>query len=129
MPWHAANAHAGFSTVKPLLPVSDVHSSLAVDQQEHDPESTLALARRLLSLRRSSVALRRGALHMLAADAGWLVFERSVDRQRLLCVFNISADEASWQPDSHAAWRIVARVGGGTQWLLPRLSGLIAELR
>jgi alpha-glucosidase len=127
MPWIAAQANAGFSSVKPWLPVSSEQARLAVDQQNLSPASMLTLARRLLAYRSHSEALRCGALRLLNADGGWVIFERSMGRQRLLCVFNLGAESTSWQPDDHNEWRIVERVGGGSKWLLPKYSGLIAE--
>ncbi|WP_300581376.1 alpha-amylase family glycosyl hydrolase, partial [uncultured Pseudoalteromonas sp.] len=42
MPWDAADAEqAGFSTVKPWLPVGDAHKSVAVNTQDQDKDSIL----------------------------------------------------------------------------------------
>ena len=127
MPWKSSAAHAGFSTVKPWLPIGADHVALAVDRQEADAASQLALTRRLLDLRRKSAALRVGSLRVLEASKALLVFERRSGDQDLLCVFNLGAEAHRWQPRDVANWRVIEQVGGANTWTLPPLSGLIAE--
>jgi alpha-glucosidase len=126
MPWRSSEANAGFSTVAPWLPVSPEHFALAVDRQQADPGSQLALTRRLIALRRGSVALRAGALHFIEA-ADLLVFERVSTGQRFLCVFNLGLSAREWQPGSGGEWQTIESVGGCKDWSFPPLSGLIAR--
>ncbi|HTD75721.1 MAG TPA: DUF3459 domain-containing protein [Steroidobacteraceae bacterium] len=127
MPWQSSAAHAGFSTAAPWLPVGPEHVALAVDRQEHDPDSQLALTRRLLGLRRHSAALRLGSLRFLDAPADFVVFERVSAENRLLCAFNLGMTQRDWRPDVDHAWQIIEAVGGAKEWNLPALSGLIAR--
>jgi alpha-glucosidase len=95
MPWTAANASAGFSTSPDTwLPVDDAHRPLAVDRQEGDPLSMLAFTRRLIALRRGSVALREGTATVVDAPDGVLAFEREAEGERVLCVFELAGQEA-----------------------------------
>jgi alpha-glucosidase len=89
MPWAANMANAGFSTVEPWLPVPAVHASHAVDLQNADPNSVLAIARQLLALRRSSAALRLGDFKPLDLPAPLLGFERILGDDRVQCYFNL----------------------------------------
>jgi alpha-glucosidase len=127
MPWRADEPNAGFSTAKPWLPIGGEHVALAVDRQERDANSQLALTRRLIALRRQSDALRTGSMRVLEASEALLAFERKSARQELLCVFNLGAAAQRWQPPQPDRWRVIASIGAPQGWLLPRFSGLIAE--
>ncbi|MBV8785012.1 MAG: DUF3459 domain-containing protein, partial [Gammaproteobacteria bacterium] len=128
MPWLRGAPHAGFSRTRPWLPVPPGHAPLAVDAQEQDPQSMLALARRLIELRQRSSALRAGALRILEASETRLSFERSAAGQRLLCVYNLG-DGAGEMPPPPGNWRVLAAVNGATLTALPAWSGYIATLR
>jgi len=127
MPWRSSAAHAGFSTVAPWLPVSPEHFALAVDRQQHDADSQLALTRRLIGLRRRSGALRVGQLRFIDAPTDLLVFERSCAGNTLLCAFNLGLSLRNWRPDLEHAWQIIESVGGAAEWSFPPLSGLITR--
>jgi alpha-glucosidase len=91
MPWTAAPHNAGFSTaLETWLPVAAAHVPLGVAEQEGDPDSMLNFTRRLIALRRASAALTRGEARILAAGAGVLAFERTLGRERVLCVFELA---------------------------------------
>lgn len=95
MPWQGGAPHAGFGTVEPWLPVGHGHAELAVDRQEADPRSTLAVARRLIALRRAEPALRTGSLRFLDLPEPLLGFERLNGARRIRCVFNVSSQPVS----------------------------------
>jgi alpha-glucosidase len=98
---------------------------LAVDRQEGDGESVLALTRRLVRLRKRCEALRLGALRRVEAPEPLLAFERGEGRGALLCAFNLGDQPADWPLP--AGWRIAAGVNGGEDGRLPPLAGWIAE--
>ena len=98
MPWVADQPHGGFSPVEPWLPVPPAHQVLAVDQQDKDPDSPLALTRRLIALRRDTPALKLGSLEILTATSTLLVFVRRHADQSVLCVFNLSDTEVTFSP-------------------------------
>jgi alpha-glucosidase len=109
------------------LSVATEHLALAVDRQEHDPHSQLAFTRRALALRSGSEALLSGAMKIIEASDAVLAFERSTAEQRLLCVFNLGHDGRSWRPSDADCWRVIERSGSSSGWILPRLSGWVAE--
>ena len=127
MPWRGDAPYAGFSDVKPWLPMGADHPALAVDMQEGDPGSLLALTRRLVAFRHASPALSVGTLAVIEAGASVLAFERRAEGQNLLCVFNMGPDPIDWRPSDAAAWRIVERADFGDGWRLPGYGALVAE--
>jgi alpha-glucosidase len=130
MPWQSSAAHAGFSTAAPWLPVSPEHFALAVDRQQHDPGSQLALTRRLIDLRRRTPALRSGSLRFIDAPTDLVVFERASAGNRLLCAFNLGTSECNWRPSGSSPkdhWQIIESVGGAEEWSFPPLSGLVTR--
>jgi alpha-glucosidase len=94
MPWSATGPALGFSAGEPWLPAGPRHAALAVERQAADTGSTLAWTRRLLGLRRSCPALRRGELRFFDLPEPILGFERRHGAQRLACAFNVSATTA-----------------------------------
>lgn len=82
-------AHAGFSTAEPWLPLHGDWQTRNVAAQWEDPGSMLSLHRRLLALRRSSAALVRGAISLVAAGHDVLAYERRHGAERLLVALNL----------------------------------------
>jgi alpha-glucosidase len=106
IPWTSDLPNAGFSGVKPWLPVSPVHRALAVDAQGEDPNSVLRFARQFIGWRKQHPAIIQGSLVLLpvrpSQDGGGgsstdpvLSFERVCEEERILCVFNLSNKETS----------------------------------
>jgi alpha-glucosidase len=125
MPWRADAPSLGFSEARPWLPVGASHAPLAVDRQEADPSSPLALTRRLLALRNGSEVLRLGDLDVIHADDRLLAFERHHGGRTLLCCFNLSPDPASWSaPYARALIECVGLVEGDR---LGAYAGYVAE--
>ena len=101
MPWVSSAPDLGFApagkaSAKPWLPVAESHRALAADVQAEAPDSLLNFYRHLLHWRKTQSALLRGDMKLLAVDAQVFAFVRSLDKQRLLCVFNFSDQAASY---------------------------------
>ena len=131
MPWQRHETGAGFSQAEPWLPMPVAHRRLAVDGQLAEPESTLHFFRKAIDLRKSSAALRRGALQFL--DTGELLaFVRQGGGQRALCVFNLTAEPAHWTPPQATIERHLG-LGcevpeGHCPALLPPFSGFVGTV-
>ncbi|TWB69241.1 alpha-glucosidase [Nitrospirillum amazonense] len=127
MPWTSGAPNAGFSTVQPWLPVGADHDAMAVDRQQADPHSHLALTRRVLGLRKAHEALAVGGMRFVEAGEHVLAFERSHGDETLLCLFNFGP--GAWTTPEGANWPVVDSVGepqSGTQgWTLPPFGGLV----
>ncbi|WP_101925867.1 MULTISPECIES: alpha-glucosidase family protein [Luteimonas] len=102
MPW-TADADAGFSTGTPWLPIPDTHRPLSVAAQDADPRSVLASTRRFLQWRCAQPALVTGAQVFLDAPEPVLAFVRGDADARVLVVFNLSADDVTWNLPAIAA--------------------------
>ena len=138
MPWASAEPHAGFGPAKPWLPVSDAHGPLAVDAQQGQPGSLLTFYTHLLHWRRGQSALVHGDMALLPGTTQVLAYERSHEsngqRQHMGCVFNFSADEATWNlPESwaNASAHPLGLAGAhidGNRLVLQPWGGLVATL-
>jgi alpha-glucosidase len=92
MPWIAGATHAGFSDATPWLPVSAAHHDRAVDVMDADGASLLHEWRRCLRWRAKHPVLRHGRLRRLRLPAPLLGFVREDAQERIVCVFNFSAE-------------------------------------
>ena len=128
MPWAADAPQLGFSTGEPWLPFGPDHAALAVDRQEADAGSMLALTRRLLAMRRAHPALRTGAIRFLEASDSVLAFERGSGDETLLCVFNLSPQVQAWQPEQPDQWQAIEQVGSVDGWSFGPFAALVASV-
>ncbi len=81
---------AGFTSGEPWLPIAADADARNVARQRADPASLLHLYRSLLSLRRSSPALRAGAYVEREAPSDVFVFERRAGAERALVALNFA---------------------------------------
>ncbi len=90
MQW-SAEPGAGFTDpgVTPWLPFHDDYVDVNVEAEDADPGSLLHWYRDLLALRRTSEALRTGALQVVDTHADVLAYERASDDERILVVANL----------------------------------------
>jgi alpha-glucosidase len=101
MPWDGSE-HAGFSEVPAWLPVPESHRQGSVAMQEAQPDSVLNATRAFLAWRKTQAALVTGSIVFLDAPEPLLAFVRELDGERLLVVFNLSAEHVEWQPSAIA---------------------------
>lgn len=99
LPWTGEHAPYGFSTVAPdhtWLPQPDDWSHLTVAAQQQDPDSTLALYRAALRIRRTRPAPDPTAppTWLSAPDAPYLAFRRGA----LVCLVNLGAEPLRLPP-------------------------------
>ena len=98
MPWQHGEAHAGFSTGKPWLPVPQDHARLAVDVQEKIAGSVLNHYRATLAFRREHETLHDGDMSFLHSNHDILAFTREKGGEKLLFVFNLTHEKAEFVP-------------------------------
>jgi len=100
MQW-SAEQNGGFSQAeKTYLPVNDDdtygYRQVNVAEQEQDPDSYLWATRFLLQARRGEPALQYGTMEELALDnRAVFAFWRLYGDRRLLCLYNLSAEQQS----------------------------------
>ncbi len=88
------SAQAGFTSGKPWLRIAADHRSCNVAALEADPRSILTLYRRLIALRRRLPALSEGAWEGIETGGELFAFARVHRDQRLVVIFNFSAQSA-----------------------------------
>lgn len=127
MPWQNDRAQLGFSTAQPWLPLGPDHAAKAVDVQDLDAKSMLALTRRLVAYRQGNVSLLSGSLEILTAQDNLLVFEREFAGEKSLCAFNFGDTAVQWTPSQPDRWRVAEAVNDAELTKLPPFGALIAE--
>jgi len=96
MPWTRDGENAGFGTGMPWLPVDAAHRGRAIDVQEADPGSVLAATRAFLHWRAGQPVLVEGAIQFIDAPEPVLAFLRAHAGEKMLVVFNLSAQALEW---------------------------------
>jgi alpha-glucosidase len=97
MPWDAALPHAGFSSGKPWLPVPPEHVASAVSLQEHDPQSALTFARKIIAWRKTIPQLTHGDIVFFDAPEPVLALRRDLPGQPgVLAAFNLGGQDLSF---------------------------------
>ncbi|MBH0018915.1 alpha-glucosidase [Pseudoalteromonas sp. SWXJ133] len=96
MPWEQADSsHAGFSDVKPWLPVDDAHKQQSVAIQTNDSNSILNAYREFMAWRKSQTVLLEGDIEFIETSEPVLAFYRTLGPQKMLCIFNLSSQQTS----------------------------------
>jgi alpha-glucosidase len=98
--------YAGFSTVKPWLPVNPDHIHRNVTAQQADPNSLFNFAKKLLSLRKNVPALQRGDFVPLETQRGILAYLRTTQEQAVLVALNFKGHSANY-PFPQGKWHIL----------------------
>lgn len=90
MQW-TGEAYAGFSRVKPWLPVSKKYKEVNVERESNDPQSILNLYRKLIHYRSGSSAILLGRYRSLDAGADDIfAFLREHKNEKVLILLNFS---------------------------------------
>lgn len=102
MPWQSSAVHAGFSKIKPWLPISDTHLALAIDRQNDLVDSTLNFYRRFLRWHKKHRVLQKGAMRFIEMPDPIIAFERTLNQERILAVFNLEDKPMKIQPPTYS---------------------------
>ena len=89
MQWDAS-PNAGFTTGDPWLPMASDATRVNVAAQRDDARSLFSFYRRLLRVRKASLALRLGRYRSLPSARGVYAFEREADGERLFVALNFT---------------------------------------
>ena len=106
MQWDAT-ANAGFSRVKPWLPLADDFLHENVRNVEADTASILSLYKALTRLRRNSPELIAGAYEPLAADNDLLIYRRRSAHSAIVVILNLGSDPVSLASDVIAQQHVI----------------------
>ncbi|MEM8824231.1 MAG: alpha-amylase family glycosyl hydrolase [Pseudomonadota bacterium] len=91
MVWEKDAPNAGFSMVKPWLPVKEPQAAKAVDQQQ-GPDSILAWYKQVIAFRKATPALSGMQTRFLDLPEPILAFQRGSGDHALTCIFNLSPE-------------------------------------
>jgi alpha-glucosidase len=121
MPWSDAPL-GGFTTGAPWLPLSGANLARAVERQEDEAGSQLALTRELLALRKKHPALRLGTIGECVAEGSLLSLVRSLRSECIRCLFNLSPGPIAGAFPSQG--RVLFACNGATPERLPAYGAL-----
>lgn len=91
MQW-SGSTNAGFTGGVPWLPIADDFRLVNVETESADPSSILSLYRRLIDLRRKSIALRAGSWAPIESSEDVLAYVRETPAERVLVALNFSGN-------------------------------------
>ena len=100
MVWDQTSTYAGFSEVKPWLPIPEDHMFSAVTTAEQNVTSLLNHYRAILAFRKSHPAMRKGTIEFDRTDGDVLTFVRSYEDDHVFCAFNLSPEAREIPIDS-----------------------------
>jgi len=86
-------ANAGFSSLRPWLPIETCYPERNVAQLTRDPQSILTLYHRLIELRRAHRVLQVGDARAISAEDDVLTYERVNDDERMIVMLNFSSEQ------------------------------------
>lgn len=127
MPWQAQASQGGFTTAQPWLPLGEENLTRAVDRQEADTESLLALTTRLLALRKECPALRLGGFEVLLADEARLVVRREAEGEVVHVAINMSASIADWPAPMPKTGTVMIAINKAEFGQLPPFAAMIVR--
>lgn len=113
LPWTAGgDAESGHGwPVPPWLPFPRNASTHAAELQVGVEGSMFELYRDLLTLRRSSPALRRGAMDLAPLAGGLLRYERTLDGEHLTVLVNLGGAATDWPADVDRGGVVLSTMG------------------
>ena len=111
---------AGFSPVRPWLPVGANYRQQNIAEQSQDSRSIYRLYRRLIALRREQPALRQGTYHPIVASGDLLLYLREFDGDRILVALNLGpqATAVAFPSENPAGKLLVSTFGDRDQELV-----------
>lgn len=96
IPWENEQVdYAGFSENKPWLPVDTAHKSQSVAEQNSDKNSILNAYREFMAWRKTQAVMITGDIEFIHTAEPILAFYRTLNNEKMLCVFNLSAQQAT----------------------------------
>ncbi len=110
MQWNDS-LYAGFSNVKPWLPVNPDYLHRNVAAQKANPNSLYNFTKKLLSLRKDYSALRHGEFVALESGPGILAYLRTAQEQVVLVAINFKGRASAFTPPE-GKWQALSASNG-----------------
>ncbi len=93
---------AGFTSATPWLPLAENYQTVNVAKEKDDPDSMLALQRRLIRLRQAEPALHIGGYTPVSVEGNLMAYIREHEGSRFLIVLNLGNKVADFSIDMFA---------------------------
>lgn len=106
MQWNSGT-FAGFSTVKPWLPLNADYFAVNVEIQDKDPSSVLNFYRKLIKLRRGQPALQKGGFETVQSDKNVIAYRRICPGIEIMVILNFSGSVREHQIDDTRPWKVL----------------------
>ncbi len=106
MQWNAG-AFAGFSAVKPWLPLNADYSAVNVETQDKDPLSVLNFYRRLITLRRAQPALHKGDFEFIESDKDVIAYRRTCQGIAITVILNFAGSARQHKMDNAGQCKVL----------------------
>jgi len=98
---------AGFSEVKPWLPLNDDYSEINVDVQMLQPTSLLNFYRKLIRIRREKPALHMGSFEKSPSHSDIISYCRTYQNQQAYAVLNFSDKRLAHTCTPDVEWNVL----------------------
>jgi alpha-glucosidase len=90
MQWNT-DEYAGFSEVKPWLPVNANHNTINVENEQNENDSLYTVYQTLIKLRRKNPALQKGDFNIIKkGNNGIMVYNRMLESENLTIALNFT---------------------------------------
>jgi alpha-glucosidase len=106
MQWDGGK-YAGFSTVRPWLPLNKDYSMVNVEAQDKDPLSVLNFYRRLIKLRRCQAALQKGDFAMLPSGKDVIAYRRTCQGVEVIVILNFAVSVRQHEIDDAGPCKVL----------------------
>jgi alpha-glucosidase len=128
--------HAGFSTVKPWLPLASDYQDRNVQLEKEKDDSMLMLHYNLIHLRRNHAALNVGKYIPTALEGNLMIFKREHDKEIFAILINFGETEVQISIGEYPPEQIVLSTAEmGTEkndergfWFMPAETAVIIQL-
>ena len=121
MQW-SAQPYAGFSRVKPWLPVNPNYREINARAALEDPGSVFYFYQTLIALRKRYPVFREGEFTLLEPESEKLfVYTRETAEERLLVICNFTGESVPYQRPAEfaGAWLLLGNYGTAAETLRP----------
>lgn len=97
MVWTDKKPHHGFSQQKPWLPIPKTHTTLSVQAQSEDENSTLEFTKKFLKWRLANKNMFKNKCELLASNSSYIIHLTYTDKNNeTSCIFNLSDQELEY---------------------------------
>ena len=111
IPWQSGKENAGFSNVRPWLPVPEEHQMAAVDVQKRDTASVLSAHKEFLAWRKNNSMVLYGDIEFIDASEDVIAYKRKNSDSDLLVYINLSPDEKQIEIENSINLKISTNYG------------------